>query len=174
MLTLDLLACKSAGNAMDSTSDPNGTVFPAPAETAYPTSPYTFKMTAGGLTVGSVRTEYEDLSIAVQNVLDGRWFEQSYLQVNQFCGRASTLDTTLYLKPTPDDMATMEAITAQSVSAVFTNGVTNQNLTIQFNGQNRIKSVPYDLPLQQAFMRKLSLKNLFDASATQDLSISFA
>jgi hypothetical protein len=174
MLTLDLQACKSAGNAMDSTSDPNATVFPAPTETEYPTGPYTFKMTAGGLTVASVRTEYEDLTIAVQNVLDGRWFEQSYLQVNQFCGRASTLDTTLYLKASPDDRAAMEAITAQSVAAAFSNGVMGQNLTIQMNGQNTIKSLPYDLPLNQAFMQKLSLKNRFDPTAGADISISFA
>jgi hypothetical protein len=174
MLTLDLQACKSAGNAMDSTSDPNSSVFPAPTEAEYPTAPYTFKMTAGGLTIASGRTEYEDLAIAVQNALDGRWFEQSYLQVNQFCGRASTLDTTLYLKASPDDRSTFEAITTQSVSIVFTNGVTGQNLTIQFNGQNTITDLPYDLPLNQAFMQKLSLKNRFDATAGQDLSISFA
>ena len=57
MLTLDLQACKSAGNQMDSTSDPDATAFPAPAETDYPTGPYTFKMTSGGLTVASVRDE---------------------------------------------------------------------------------------------------------------------
>jgi hypothetical protein len=173
-LTLDLVASKSAGNAMDGTTDPTGTAFPAPAETDYPTGPYTFKMTAGGITVASVRTEYEDLAIAGQNAIDGRWFEQSYLQVVQFCGRSTTLDTTLYLKATPDDRSAYEAITAQAASAVFTNGVTGQAMTIQFNGQNTIMDLPYDLPLNQAFMHKLSLKNRFDPNAGGDVSVSFA
>jgi Phage tail tube protein len=174
MLTLDLLGCRSYGNAMDSSSDPDATAFPAPADTDYPSGPYTFKMTAGGITVASARTEYDSLAIAIQNVLDGRWFEQSYLQVNQFCGRASTLETELYLKASPDDRAAYEALTAQAVSAVFTNGVTNQNMTLQFNGQNTITDLPYNLPLNQAFMQKLSLKNRYDPSASNDISVSFA
>ena len=149
---------------MDGTSDPNSTVFPAPTEAEYPAGPYTFKMTAGGITIASTRTEYEDLNIAITNVLDGRWFEQSYLQVNQFCGRASTLDTNIYLKPTPDDQAPFELLTPQSVAAVFTTGVTGTNMTVQFNGQNTFKGVSYDLPLNQAYMRKLSLKNRWDST----------
>jgi hypothetical protein len=178
MLTLDLQACKSAGNAMDGTSDPTSSVFPTPNEGDYPTGPYTFKMTAGGLTIASVRTEYEDLTIGITNILDGRWFEQSYLQVNQFCGRASTLDTHIYLKPSPDDQASYEILTAQSVAAVFTTGMTGTNMTLQFNGQNTFKGVSYDLPLNQAYMRKLSLKNRWDPNALSgagnDLTVSFA
>jgi hypothetical protein len=174
MLTLDLQACKSAGNSMDSTSDPDATAFPAPAETDYPTGPYTFANTAGGMTIATVRTQYEDLAIAGQNVLDGRWFETAHLSINQFCGRSTTLDTTLYLKATPDDRAAYEAITAKAASVVLASAVTGETTTIQFNGQNRIKSLPYDLPLNQAFMQKLSLKNLFDPSATGDVSVSFA
>jgi hypothetical protein len=174
MLTLDLIASKSQGNSMDGTSDPSSGAFPAPTETNYPLSPYTFKMTSGGLTVGSTRTEYEDLSINVQNAIDARWFEASYRQVIQFCGRSSSLETNLYLKPSPDDRSTFEAITAQSASVVFSNGVTGQNMTLQFNGQNRIKDLPYDLPLDKTFMQKLSLVNVFDQAAGQDLSVSFA
>jgi hypothetical protein len=174
MLTFDLLASRSYGNAMDSSSDPSSSEFPAPSESSYPTAPYTFKMTAGGITVASSRTEYDSLAIAIQNVLDGRWFEQSYLQVNQFCGRASTLEADLYLKASPDDRSAFEAITAQGASAVFTNGVTGQNMTLQFNGQNTITDLPYDLPLNQAFMQKLILKNRYDPSQSQDISVTFA
>jgi hypothetical protein len=174
MLTLDLIASKSQGNSMDGTSDPSTSAFPAPSEGAYPTGPYTFKMTAGGLTVASSRTEYEDLAIAAQNVIDGRWFEHSYLDIVQFCGRASTLNATLYLKATPDDRSAFQAITAQTCSAVFNNGVTGQAMTLAFNGQNTITDLPYDLPLNQAFMQKLALKNRFDPGAAGDISVSFA
>ena len=51
-------------------------------------------------------------------------------------------------------------------------------MTLQFNGQNTFKGVSYDLPLNQAFMRKLSLKNRWDAAAVSgagnDLAVSFA
>ena len=52
--------------------------------------------------------------------------------------------------------------------------MTGQHMTLAFNGQNRITKLPYDLPLNQAFMQKLSLKNVFDSSAASDIGVSFA
>ena len=141
MISLDLRACRSYGNAMDGTLDPDATEFPTPNETDYPTSPYTFAQTAGTLKIGSntPRTQYENMRIKVQNfALDGQWFEAPHLTVNQFCGRASTLDTTLYLKASPDDRSAFEAITSQSCSLQFSNGVAGQGCTIDFHGQNTI------------------------------------
>jgi hypothetical protein len=181
-LTLDLMACQCYGNAMDATADPTiGTysvgpplVVPAPADADYPTGPYTFKMTGGVVSVGgSVRTQYEDLAFSAQNTLDGRWFELSHLSVNQFCGRSVSLDANLYLKATPDDRSAFEAITAQACSVGFSNGVTGQNLTINLQAQNRIKSLPYDLPLDKVFMTKLSLRSQYDLAAGTDLAVSF-
>jgi hypothetical protein len=170
-LTLELQAARSYGNAMDGSPDPDASEFPAPAETDYPAGPYTFKNTAGRVTVGSIRTQYDSLAIAIQNALDGRWFETSYLTLNQFCGRSSTLDVDLYLKANPDDRSAFEAITAQSCSVEFSNGT--NSATIQFNGKNHITKLPYDLPLDKAFMEKLSLKNRFSPSAGEDLSVAF-
>jgi hypothetical protein len=170
-LTLDLQACRSYGNTMDGTSDPTSSEFPAPAESDYPTGPYTFRNTAGRLTVGSVRTQYESLVITIRNALDARWFETSYLTVLQFCGRSSTLDTDLYLKSTPDDRSAYEAITAQACSLALSNGT--NTCSINFNGKNHIVKLPYDLPLNRAFMQKLSLKNRFDPEAALDLTVSF-
>jgi hypothetical protein len=56
----------------------------------------------------------------------------------------------------------------------FDNGVTGQHLTIDFKGSNHIAKLPYDLPLDKAFMTNLSLKNRFNVSAGTDLSVSFA
>jgi hypothetical protein len=178
MLTLDLIASKSQGNSMDGSSDPSAMAFPAPAETAYPTGPYTFKSTAGGLVIATsgstARTEYEDLSIKIQNVIDGRWFEQSYLQIVAFCGRATTLDSTIYLKPTPDDRTNFESIAVHAASLVFASTMTGDTCTITFNGQNTIIDLPYDLPLGKAFMTKLSLKNRFDPNAAQDVGFAMS
>ena len=160
---------------MDGTTDPSATVFPAPAETDYPTGPYTFKQTAGQLSLGgSTRTQYDNLSINVTNAMDGHWFENTTLSVLQFCGRSSTLDVNLFLKSTPDDRSAYEAITTQAASLVFENGVTGQNCTLQFNGQNTITKLPFDLPLNQLYMQPLTLKNRFDPSAADDIAVSFA
>ena len=175
MLSLDLQASRAYGCAADTTSDPTSGEFAAPTEAQYPTAPFTFAQTAGTVTVGSTRTQYDSLAIAVQNALDGRWFETSYLSINQFNGRASTLDTDLYLKASPDDRSAFEAITAQTCSVEFNNGT--NTTTFQFNGKNHITKLPYDLPLDKAFMTKLSLKNRWDPTALsgvgQDLSVAF-
>lgn len=173
-LSLELTGCRSWGNAIDGTVDPLVGEFPVPADTAFPTGPYVFKQTAGALTVGSVVVGYEDLNINFANVVDGRWLEASYLQVNQFCGRASKLDASIRFKTTPDYQTAMEALTAQAVSIGFNNGVTNQNLLIQFNGQNRLRSLPYDTPLDAVHMRKLELMNQYDLSAGQDISFTMS
>lgn len=173
-LALDLLGARSYGNAMDASADPDAAEFPAPAETDYPAGPYTFKQTASLLSIASTRTQYESLSLAIQNKLDGRWFETSYLQVNQFCGRESKLDVELYLKATPDDRTSFEGISPLAASLGFNNGVTGQHLTIAMNAQNTILGLPYDLPLDKAYMQKLTLLNRFDPAAAGDLAIGFA
>jgi hypothetical protein len=179
MATFGIIASQQQGNSMDSTSDPTGTPFPIPTETQLSYgSPYTFKQTAGNLIIATsgstARTEYEDVSVTVNNVIDGRWFEQSYRQVLQFCGRQTGLDTTLYYKPTPDDRTNMEAIAVHAASLAFTGLSTGLNLALQFNAQNTILDLPFDLPLNQAFMTKLSLRNRFDPSAGQDISFAMS
>jgi hypothetical protein len=180
-LSLDLVSAQVYGNQMDATSDPTDTEFPTPtSESVYPTGPYTFRQTAGNLKIGSptARTQYEDLSLKVNNVIDGRRFEAAHRTVLQFCGRSSTLDATIRLRPTPDDQVPYEAITAQTCSIGFTTGVTGTNLAISFNGANRIKSLPYDLPLNRVYMRKLTLQNLWDPTANsgagQDVSFAMS
>jgi hypothetical protein len=171
MLMLDLQACRSYGNQMDSSSDPTAMEFPAPAETDYPLNPYTFKNTGGNLKIASTVTQYESIAIAIQNALDGRWFETSYLTVNKFCGRRSTLDADLYFKASPDRRAAYEALTAEDVELTFDNGTNTAK--IDFNGKNTITKLNYDTPLDKAFMEKLSLVNRYDPSIPDDVTLSF-
>lgn len=174
MLTLDLQACSQTGFATNS-GNPTVTPFPIPTEVEMPLNPYTFAQTAGQLSIGgSTRTQYSDLAIAVQNTLDGQWFESQGLSILNFHGRSSTLDTTLYLKGTPDDRSAYELGSANAASLTFENSVSGQNLTLQFNGQNVIVDLPYDLGLGTAYMQKMSLQNTFDETAGQDISFSFA
>jgi hypothetical protein len=177
-LSVDIQGCQQFGSAFDGTTDPTATEFPAPVDSSFPTGPYNFKQTAGFLicrgTGTAVRSKYEDLTIKVQNSVDGRWFETSFLQLNQFTGRSTTLDATLLFQATPDDRSALEAITAQTVSVGFHNGVTGQNMTITMNGRNVIKALPYDLPLDKAFTQKLSLMNVYDLAAAEDFDVAFA
>jgi hypothetical protein len=173
-LALELQACRSYGNAMDGSTDPDSNAFPAPSESDYPVGPYTFKQTAGLLSIASTRTQYDSLSIQIQNSLDGRWFENPFLSINQFNGRSSTLETDLYFTALPDDRSAFEAITAQSCSVGFDDGASR--LSISFNGKNYVSDLPYDLPLDRAFMSKLRLKNCWDPSAASGAGgdVSFA
>lgn len=171
MLTLGLTGCKCVGHSLDSTSDPDATEFPAPAETAYPNGPYTFKHTASGLKIASTRTAYDSISLSVANTLDGQYFESTGLSVLQFCGRKSTMDVDMYLKPTPDDRTSYDANTSLDSELKFNNGV--NTLTIDFNAKNHITKLPYNTPLNGVYMQKLSLMNRWDPTATTDLAIAY-
>jgi hypothetical protein len=172
MLTLDIVACRAYSHAMDSGStDPDATEFPFPADdTAYPTSPYTFGQTAGHLTVGSSRTAYDSLKLSAQNDLDGRWFEAAHLLNLVYTGRKTQLDAAIMLKASPDDLAAMEALTAQTTSVGFVQG--GNSVTISLQGQNFVSAAPYDLPLNQVYMRNLTVKNYWSGSAGKDLDIT--
>lgn len=171
MLTLGLVACACLGHSLDSTSDPDATEFPAPAESAYPSGPYTFKHTSGGVKVGSTRTAYDSLSIKVANTLDAQHFESSGLSVLQFCGRATTLDADLYLKSTPDDRTSYDSNADLDTEVTFDNGT--KTLKVDLNGKNHITKLPYNTPLNGVYMTKLSLKNRWDPSQTTDIAVSY-
>jgi hypothetical protein len=170
-LSLGLVACKCVGNAMEGTTDPTSTVFPAPQETDYPVGPYTFHHTSGNLTIGSARTQYRSLALNFQNKLSGNFFEGQSLGALRFCGRESTLAADLYLKATPDDRSAYEALTAQTVSLTFNNGT--HTAVINYGAKNLITDLPYDLPLDQAYFLRMTLANLWDAGAGQDIALSF-
>jgi hypothetical protein len=171
-VSLDLVAQKYVGNTYDGSSDPTTTEFPDPAETDYPTNPYLFIHSSGGLLLGSgsgtVRSQYESLALAVANTIDARPFESRFLQVAAFRGRRSTLDVALRLKATPDDDAAYLALAAQRAQLTLTNGA--NSVVINFQGNNFLSRRARDLPLNKVFMRTLTITNAFSQSAANDLS----
>ena len=171
MLTLTLTACKCVGHSLDSTSDPDATEFPAPAESAYPSGPYTFKHTASGLKIASTRTAYDSIALKVDNTLDGQFFESTGLSVLQWCGRKTTLDVDMYLKPSPDDRTSYDANTALDSELTFNNGT--KTLKFDLNDKNHITKLPYATPLNGVYMQKLSLMNRFDPATGNDIVISY-
>lgn len=172
-LTMDLQAVKEVGNPIDSSTDPDATEFPAPADADLPTGPYLFKDSVGGLLLGSssgtVRTQYDDFSIDVTNVVDARPFESPFVQVISFRGRNSMLNSTLRLKATPDDLTPFLSGTAQRAQLTLVRGTTT---VIDFKAQNKIRQLTRDLPLDRTFMYKLQMKNVRDATAGTDISVT--
>jgi hypothetical protein len=169
-LTLDLVGSKVVGNAFDSSTDPTSTEFPAPTDTQLPMDPYTFGNSGGGLTVGTVRTQYDSLKLSWKNTLDVKPFESRFAQLIQWCGRKSGLEAKLNLKASPDDRATYEAITANAVSLLLGNGT--NTATIDFKGQNVFEGIDDDLDLQKIYMYTLKVKNQRDNSAGTDISVT--
>lgn len=171
-LTLGITGSTPQGNSFDGSADPTSTVFPEPALTDYPLNPYTFRQTSGGLTLGTVRTQYDSVKISVKNKLDVRFDESRYANRIRFLGRESTLEAKLFLKATPDDRSAYEAITAQTASLKFDNGT--NSATIDFKGQNFFTADEDDLPIDKEFYQTVTLKNFYSAAGTGDLSIAAA
>lgn len=162
-LQLDLVASKEVGNPVDSSSDPTGTEFPEPADTAYPVGPYVFSNTAGLFKVGSFLSQYSDISFKVQNKLDPQWYENHWVSTCGYKGRAVTLDATVLLKASPDLRSGYLSLANQDVEVTFSDGVSGHTATkLDFNLKNYIARVPYDLPLGGEFWQKLSIKNRYD------------
>lgn len=172
LLTLDIIGCRSFGNAMDGTADPTTTEFPAPATADFPSQPYTFSQTAGQVTIGSARTQYESMALKVTNTFDPRFWETPYLSSLPFMGRESSLELSLLLKATPDDRTAYEAQTAMTASVAFHQGA--HSATIAFNAQNRIGGLAYNLPLNEQYRTTVTMTNLYDLTAGSDFTLAFA
>ena len=125
-LALNLTAATKQGNQFDSSSDPDGTILPAPADNNFPVDPYVF-INAGGSSyvtfAGAVRTQFTELTLSVQNELARKYFANRYLQLLTFLGRKTTLSTKLlYPGSGQDDRSLFEGLTSEAVSIEMNNG----------------------------------------------------
>lgn len=170
-ITGEIIFQKEVGNAADSSSDVSSTVFPLPADTNYPTGPYLFTHTASSVIyTASAITSYESIAVNVANKLDVRHFESAYPSVIAYLGRETTVQMDLLLKSSPNLRADYQAITSRAFSVTWNNGTKSSQISL--GNSNHITDLPYDLPLGQQFMQKLSLKNRYNLSAGTDLAIT--
>lgn len=176
ILTLNIVGSTPQGNTFDSSTDPDATVFPEPALTAYPIDPYLFQHTLGALTIGSARTKYDKLSIEWTNQCKAYFDENRFANAVKMNGRTIKWSSHLRLKPTPDDRAsTYEVVSASAGSVVFDNGT--NTCTLDFNGQNFMEDLQEDLPLDEEFYYDLNLFSALDSSVAapnSDLQLTFA
>jgi hypothetical protein len=171
-LTLGLRAQKWVGNTFDSSTDPDATEFPLPAETSYPTDPFRFIDMAGHLTIGSSRTMFSSVSITGTNKMDPRWFEGRFLSLERMLGREVTLDSTVLYKPTPDDLTSYQNLVALASSVGFDNGT--NSLTINLNAKSKLRKVTKKLDLDKVYELPLSLRNIWDPNAAADITVTAA
>jgi hypothetical protein len=160
-LELDLVGIKEIGNAIDASTDPDVTAFPAPTEAAYPNNPFLFSQSA--LTIGGARTAIESITITGTNKMDPRPYEKRYLTLDRYLGRDVTLEAELLYKASPDDRATFKAVTSVTASLVLTNG--SNSVTINLNSANFFDDVTDQLPNEKTYDQTVKLATNWDATA---------
>lgn len=171
-LQLGIVAQKVVGNSYDASTDPSAVTFPAPTDAQLPTDAYAYIHSGGGLTLGGVsRTMFSELELSIENVIDVRPFESRFPQIIRWLGRKTTLDAKLYMKPSPDDRATFEAVTAGAASLAISNGT--HSATVTLNAQCVIEKIDDDLPLDKVYEQKGTWKNQWDNTAGSDLTLAF-
>ena len=130
-ISVDGIASRIVGNSVDSSTDPNGTEFPAPVDSDFPLGVYRFQHTKGNLLLAAAAlTKYESLSLKVANKLVADPWEDNYPTTIGSYGRETTLDATLLLKATPDLTADMVALTRKSVAVTFNNGTNTLGVSL--------------------------------------------
>lgn len=175
VLALDLAAIKPIGNAIDASSDPDATEFPAPADSDFPTDPILFTHSSTGLKIGSTRTLYESFSVSGKNTMGMGFQEKRYLDYICFTGRETTFEAKGVYKASPNDRAALEAVTVQDCQAVFTNGT--NTATIDFQGANYFDGVGDDLPMEDKYKQALTLRNYYDTAIggdQPDVAVSYS
>jgi hypothetical protein len=171
-LNLDLQFSKYDGNPFDSSSDPDATAFPAPTDASYPTDYVTFSHSDGGLFLGSLvtaRAQYWNLALDWDNKVEVAFFAKRWIQRMRSFGRDVGLDAEILLVSSPDDRTTFSQLGSLAAKLIFTNGV--NTLTFDYKTASRIKTLPFDLPLDKMYRRKLSLENRWDKSASVDFAL---
>lgn len=174
-LTLDLIGQLYQGNTFDSSADPTATVFPVPGDSEFALDYVLWIHSSGGLMLGSTtqaRAEYTSLAINWNHKHDVRYYATRWVQAQRSFGSDFSIDSDLTLVSTPDDRATFQTLGALAASVAFTNGA--HTLTFQYNGNNRIKSLGDDLPLEKIYGRKFSLMNRYDRTAGGWFGFTFA
>lgn len=136
------------------------TDLPVPALSAYPADdPYLFFQTAGKLTIGSARTNYQSLSLSVGNVLQPFPDESKFYGRIGWFGRTVTLTAKLLYKSNADRLS-YEAGTKMDASLAIDNGITTT--TFDLGGNALITSLSDSLPLGDYFTQTIAITALMD------------
>lgn len=150
------------------------TDFPTPALSAYPADdPFLFYQTSSHFTIGTVRTNYQSLSLSVANVLKSFMDESIYVSSVDWFGRTTNLSAKLKYKAFTD-RSNYEIGTKQAASVKFDNGT--HSVLFDLGGQAIFDAVSDSLPLADYFTQSISMTSLVDPSlgTPTDLTVTVA
>lgn len=177
-LTGSASAIRPLGNPWDSSTDPDATEFPLPADADYPTGPYTLSHLASGtgtLTIGSgagtSRTaQAMSVTVSARNTMASHTYTTRFPVTNHFLGRASQCVATMRYKASPDDRGSARSLTAQTMNFLIDNGT--HTVGLNFNGNNVIRPYVRDLPMTDEYQQTLTLVNRYSTSAGGDITLT--
>ena len=171
MLTLGLRAQKFDGNAIDSTSDPDATAFPAPADTDFPTDPFLHRHLT--MTVASSAVTYcNSIELNVTNTMSINYANSAFLKFDRLRGRQSTANGNFIYTASPNWRSDFTAITARAASFAWANGT--NTVTIDYNANNIVGALTDNLVAGQVYEQNVTWENQWDTSASEDISFTFA
>jgi hypothetical protein len=172
MGTFGMVGAIPQGNAYDSSSDPNATVFPEPALTVFPSDVYLFQHLAGHVTVlGSSRTNFDSFSLSLTNKCKPYFDEGHFANSIRMGGRTLTVQLRMRLKGSPDDWAAYEQGTQSSASFTFDNGT--HTIALDMKSKCYINPIDEEAPIDEEHYATITLVNQLDAAAGTDFAISF-
>lgn len=173
-LTGTMTAIRPVGNAWDSSSDPDATEFPLPAEANYPTGPYVFGHLGSGtgtVTIASNRAaSCKSLRIRGTNKFSPNWYTSRFLTTNRWLGRDVTADVGLRYRVSPNDRNSFRALTALDCEFKIDNGT--NSIKIDFNAKNRISDWARETPQDQEYGQTLNLVNRWDPATASDINLT--
>lgn len=143
--------------------------FPEPGPNDFPCGPYTFSDLEGGLKITSVRKSYGSVAFNWTNAMAPQWFESRYAQLIKFCGRQSSINANLYMKPSPDDESTWHALTSMSSEIKLDNGAYEIKIAMP---NSRWETLSPDLPLDNVFAWNGTLEGYWSNADGVDVIVS--
>lgn len=149
-----------------------GSDFATPALSAYPTDdPYQYFHTAGNVSInGGVRTNYQSLSLDIQNTIEAFADENIYASDVKWLSRTITFTIKSRYK-SPADRLLYEAGTKVPASIEINNGT--HTITFNFGNQCIITSVTDGLPMGGIFTQTLTFTPMMDSTLSPPTDFSF-
>lgn len=152
------------------TADITSSDLPALPLTSYPADdPYLFFETAGHLTMGTSRTNFQSLEIGIENVTKSFMDENQFAQKVQWFGRRISFNVKLLHKSDADRIL-YEAGTAQAVSVQFVKGA--NSLTLNLQGKAKIGSLSDDTPMDDFPTQTIGITPLVDPATGTEFSFT--
>ena len=167
-----LSAAREVGNAIDASSDPDATEFPAPTDAQIPTGPYLFSHSATNLSVGgSAVTNYASVSLKVTNKLDVLTFEGHFPTVAACHGRKIEVTFQRLLGTTPNYRTTFQGLTDKATYLKFDNGTSS--FKVDLGAKCHVSAYTQQLGLGKEFLETITLTGRYSASAGTDCALTF-